>query len=275
MSSRLHPHGHRVYGPRWSEVRRRCGFTTSRAPLGSSRSEIALIGTRSARRGTSTGAQPELHPSRRRVPLWLDSAGLQNGARSGLPRRLQRLRGPPRVRDGARWHEASASTSSGGRHQSSTGRRRRFSTARSYGLSEQPYFQPGLKAGSSRAASTRTRASVGRLNTGDAWAQAARLGTKKISRRIRLLAALLVERGYRARSARIEGGSAAGSSLRHLVHTRFMQAAVAHVGYGDFCEPSSHQRRFNTTSSGTVKDRCNPRDVQLFAPTITCRMGRP
>jgi len=141
----------------------------------------------------------------------------------------------------------------------------------SYGLSEQPYFQPEIKLWVEQGGIYVDASVRGGGEYGEAWHQAARLGTKKVSMDdFAACARYLVEKGYTSKSKlAIEGGSAGGLLVYGtLVHyPDFMQAAVAHVGYGDVLrtelEPNG---AFNVTEFGTVKDSVQFRGMAAYSP---------
>jgi len=141
----------------------------------------------------------------------------------------------------------------------------------SYGLSEQPYFQPSIKAWIEQGGIYADASIRGGGEYGEAWHQAARLGTKKVSMDdFAACAKYLVEAGYTKKERlAIEGGSAGGL----LVYGTFvhypdaMQAAVAHVGYGDVLRTElSPNGEFNTTEFGTVKDSTQFRGMVAYSP---------
>ncbi|HZE19694.1 MAG TPA: prolyl oligopeptidase family serine peptidase [Candidatus Angelobacter sp.] len=141
----------------------------------------------------------------------------------------------------------------------------------SYGLSEQPYFQPGLKVWLEQGGIYADASIRGGGEYGDAWHKAARLGTKKVSMEdFASCARYLVERGYTSKERlAIEGGSAGGLLVYGtLVHyPGFMQAAVAHVGYGDVLRTElAPNGEFNTTEFGTVKDSVQFRGMYSYSP---------
>ncbi|HYQ89902.1 MAG TPA: prolyl oligopeptidase family serine peptidase [Candidatus Binatia bacterium] len=141
----------------------------------------------------------------------------------------------------------------------------------SYGLSEQPYFQPDLKLWLEQGGIYVDASIRGGGEYGDAWHDAARLGTKRISMDdFAACARYLVEKGYTSKEKlAIEGGSAGGLLVYGtLVHyPDFMQAAVAHVGYGDVLRTErSPNGEFNTTEFGTVKDSVQFRGMYGYSP---------
>jgi prolyl oligopeptidase len=106
---------------------------------------------------------------------------------------------------------------------------------------------------------------------GDAWHDAARLGTKRVSMDdFAVCARWLADQGYTSKSKlAIEGGSAGGLLVYGtLVHyPDFMQAAVAHVGYGDVLRTElSPNGEFNTTEFGTVKDSTQFKGMYSYSP---------
>ena len=141
----------------------------------------------------------------------------------------------------------------------------------SYGLSEQPYFQPGLKVWLEQGGIYVDASVRGGGEYGDAWHDAARLGTKKVSMDdFAACARYLVEKGYTSKQKlAIEGGSAGGLLVYGTVvhYPDFMQAAVAHVGYGDVLRTErSPNGEFNTTEFGTVKDSVQFRGMYGYSP---------
>jgi len=80
----------------------------------------------------------------------------------------------------------------------------------------------------------------------------------------------LVEKGYTSKQKlAIEGGSAGGLLVYGTVvhYPDFMQAAVAHVGYGDVLRTErSPNGEFNTTEFGTVKDSVQFRGMYGYSP---------
>ena len=149
----------------------------------------------------------------------------------------------------------------------------------SYGLSEQPYFQPDLKVWLEQGGIYVDASIRGGGEFGDAWHQAARLGTKKVSMDdFASCARYLVERGYTSKERlAIEGGSAGGLLVYGtLVHyPDFMQAAVAHVGYGDVLRTElSPNGEFNTTEFGTVKDSVQFRGMYGYSPYHHVKDGK-
>jgi len=149
----------------------------------------------------------------------------------------------------------------------------------SYGLSEQPYFQPDIKVWVEQGGIYVDASIRGGGEFGDAWHQAARLGTKKVSMDdFAACAHYLVDRGYtRKERLAIEGGSAGGLLVYGtLVHyPDFMQAAVAHVGYGDVLRTElAPNGEFNTTEFGTVKDSTQFRGMYGYSPYHHVKDGR-
>jgi prolyl oligopeptidase len=141
----------------------------------------------------------------------------------------------------------------------------------SYGLSEQPYFDPGMKAWIEQGGIYADASVRGGGEYGEAWHQAARLGTKKVSMDdFAACARYLVAEGYTKKERlAIEGGSAGGLLVYGtLVHyPDAMQAAVAHVGYGDVLRTElSPNGEFNTTEFGTVKDSTQFRGMAAYSP---------
>jgi len=141
----------------------------------------------------------------------------------------------------------------------------------SYGLSEQPYFSPWLKAWIEQGGIYVDASIRGGGEYGEDWHRAARLGTKKVSMDdFASCARYLVEKGYTKKERlAIEGGSAGGplvyGTLVH--HPDVASAAVAHVGYGDVLRTElSPNGQFNTTEFGTVKDSIQFRGMLQYSP---------
>ncbi len=140
-----------------------------------------------------------------------------------------------------------------------------------YGLSEQPYFEPEIKIWIEQGGIYADASVRGGGEYGDAWHQAARLGTKKQSMEdFATCARYLVDQGYTKKERlAIEGGSAGGLLVYGtLVHyPSFMQAAVAHVGYGDVLRTElAPNGEFNTTEFGTVKDSLQFHGMVGYSP---------
>ncbi len=149
----------------------------------------------------------------------------------------------------------------------------------SYGLSEQPYFQPDIKLWLEQGGIYVDASIRGGGEYGDAWHEAARLGTKKVSMDdFAACAHYLVEKGYTKKERlAIEGGSAGGLLVYGtLVHyPDFMQAAVAHVGYGDVLRTElAPNGEFNTTEFGTVKDSVQFKGMYSYSPYHHVRDGK-
>ncbi len=149
----------------------------------------------------------------------------------------------------------------------------------SYGLSEQPYFQPDIKLWVEQGGIYVDASIRGGGEYGDAWHQAARLGTKKVSMDdFAACARYLVLKGYTSKERlAIEGGSAGGLLVYGtLVHyPDFMQAAVAHVGYGDVLRTElAPNGEFNTTEFGTVKDSVQFRGMYGYSPYHHVKDGK-
>ncbi|MBI4365003.1 MAG: S9 family peptidase, partial [Candidatus Latescibacteria bacterium] len=141
----------------------------------------------------------------------------------------------------------------------------------SYGLSEQPYFEPKLKVWLEQGGIYVDASVRGGGEYGDAWHAAARLGTKKLSMDdFAACARYLVEKRYTSKQRlAIEGGSAGGLLVYGtLVHyPEYMHAAVAHVGYGDVLRTElAPNGEFNTTEFGTVKDSSQFRGMVSYSP---------
>lgn len=141
----------------------------------------------------------------------------------------------------------------------------------SYGSSEQPYFKPRLKLWLEQGGIYVDASVRGGGEYGEAWHAAARLGTKKVSMDdFAACARYLVEKRYTSKEKlAIEGGSAGGLLVYGtLVHyPEIMQAAVAHVGYGDVLRTElAPNGEFNTTEFGTVKDSTQFRGMYGYSP---------
>ena len=141
----------------------------------------------------------------------------------------------------------------------------------SYGLSEQPYFQPDIKVWVEQGGIYADASVRGGGEYGDAWHQAARLGTKKVSMEdFAVCARYLVDKGYTSKERlAIQGGSAGGLLVYGTAvhYPDFMQAAVAHVGYGDVLRTElAPNGEFNTTEFGTVKDSVQFRGMYGYSP---------
>ena len=141
----------------------------------------------------------------------------------------------------------------------------------SYGLIEQPYFEPTLKAWIEQGGIYADASVRGGGEFGEAWHDAARLGTKKLSMDdFAACARYLVKAGYTTKERLgIFGGSAGGllvyGTLVH--HPNDMQAAVAAVGYGDVLRTElAPNGEFNTTEFGTVKDSLQFRGMLSYSP---------
>jgi prolyl oligopeptidase len=150
----------------------------------------------------------------------------------------------------------------------------------SYGLSEQPYFQPDIKVWIEQGGIYVDASIRGGGEYGDAWHNAARLGTKKVSMDdFAVCARFLVEKGYTTKERlAIEGGSAGGLLVYGTAvhYPDFMQAAVAHVGYGDVLRTElAPNGEFNTTEFGTVKDSVQFRGMYSYSPYHHVKDGRP
>jgi prolyl oligopeptidase len=148
----------------------------------------------------------------------------------------------------------------------------------SYGLSEQPTFEPQLKVWIEQGGIYVDASVRGGGEYGDAWHAAARLGTKKLSMDdFAAVARYLVEKRYtRKEKLAIEGGSAGGLLVYGtLVHyPEYMHAAVAHVGYGDVLRTElAPNGEFNTTEFGTVKDSTQFRGMASYSPYHHVRDG--
>jgi prolyl oligopeptidase len=149
----------------------------------------------------------------------------------------------------------------------------------SYGISQTPNFDPALMAWLEQGGVYVDASVRGGGEYGDAWHRQARLGTKKVSMDdFAACARYLVERGYTKKERlAIEGGSAGGLLVYGTIvhYPDAMQAAVAHVGYGDVLrtelEPNGE---FNTTEFGTVKDSTQFRGMYSYSPYHHVKDGR-
>jgi prolyl oligopeptidase len=148
----------------------------------------------------------------------------------------------------------------------------------SYGLSEEPYFQPEIKAWVEQGGIYADASVRGGGEFGEEWHDAARLGTKKVSMDdFAACARYLVQQGYTKKERlAIQGGSAGGllvyGTLVH--HPDVMQAAVANVGYGDVLRTElSPNGEFNTTEFGTVKDSTQFRGMAAYSPYHHVKRG--
>lgn len=149
----------------------------------------------------------------------------------------------------------------------------------SYGLSEAPYFDPTLKAWIEQGGIYADASVRGGGEYGEEWHQAARLGTKKVSMDdFAACARYLVQAGYTTKERlAIEGGSAGGLLVYGTVvhYPDVMQAAVAHVGYGDVLRTElSPNGEFNTTEFGTVRDSLQFRGMYSYSPYHHVQNGR-
>ncbi|MGE5175817.1 MAG: prolyl oligopeptidase family serine peptidase [Hyphomicrobiales bacterium] len=141
----------------------------------------------------------------------------------------------------------------------------------SYGLSEQPRFSATRQVWLEQGGIWADASVRGGGEYGEAWHDAARLGTKQVSMDdFAACARYLVRERYTSKSRlAIEGGSAGGllvyGTLVH--HPNDMQAAVAYVGYGDVLRTElSPNGEFNTTEFGTVKDSTQFRGMFAYSP---------
>ena len=141
----------------------------------------------------------------------------------------------------------------------------------SYGLSEQPRFDPWLKAWLEQGGIYVDASIRGGGEYGEAWHDQARLGTKKVSMDdMAACARYLAHEGYTTpQRLAIVGGSAGGllvyGTLVH--HPDVMHAAVAYVGYGDVLRTETAPNgEFNTTEFGTVKDSTQFRQMLAYSP---------
>ncbi|HET7498851.1 MAG TPA: prolyl oligopeptidase family serine peptidase [Candidatus Eisenbacteria bacterium] len=148
----------------------------------------------------------------------------------------------------------------------------------SYGLSETPYFRASIRAWIEQGGVYVDASVRGGGEFGDAWHDAARLGTKKRSMDdFAACARYLVQEGYTRRDRlAIEGGSAGGLLVYGTVvhHPDVMGAAVAEVGYGDVLRTEfSPNGEFNTTEFGTVKDSTLFRQMLAYSPYHHVKAG--
>ena len=141
----------------------------------------------------------------------------------------------------------------------------------SYGINETPYFRPSVRAWIEQGGIYVDASVRGGGEYGDAWHNAARLGTKKRSMDdFAACARYLVQEGYTTRDRlAIEGGSAGGllvfGTLVH--HPNDVGAAIAEVGYGDVLRTErSPNGEFNVTEFGTVKDSTLFREMLAYSP---------
>jgi prolyl oligopeptidase len=149
----------------------------------------------------------------------------------------------------------------------------------SYGISEEPYFQPKLKAWIEQGGIYADASVRGGGEFGEEWHQAARLGTKKLSMDdFAACARYLVREGYtKKKRLAIEGGSAGGLLVYGTVvhHPDVMEAAIAHVGYGDVLRTElAPNGEFNTTEFGTVKDSVQFRGMYSYSPYHHVQNGK-
>ena len=149
----------------------------------------------------------------------------------------------------------------------------------SYGISEEPYFQPSLKAWLEQGGIYADASVRGGGEFGEAWHQVARLGTKKLSMDdFAACARYLVREGYTKKERlAIEGGSAGGLLVYGTVvhHPDVMEAAIAHVGYGDVLRSElAPNGEFNTTEFGTVKDSVQFRGMYSYSPYHHVQNGK-
>jgi prolyl oligopeptidase len=148
----------------------------------------------------------------------------------------------------------------------------------SYGLSEQPYFNAARLAWLEQGGIWVDASVRGGGEYGDAWHDQARLGTKKVSMDdFAACAKYLVQAKYtRKERLAIEGGSAGGLLVYGtLVHyPGVVEAAVAHVGYGDVLRTeTSPNGEFNTTEFGTVKDSVQFAGMYSYSPYHHVKQG--
>jgi prolyl oligopeptidase len=148
----------------------------------------------------------------------------------------------------------------------------------SYGVSEQPYFQPELKAWLEQGGIWADASVRGGGEYGESWHRAARLGTKKVSMDdFAACARYLIEKRYTSKERlAIQGGSAGGllvyGTLVH--HPDVMEAAVAQVGYGDVLRTElAPNGEFNTTEFGMVRDSAQFRGMLSYSPYHHVRPG--
>lgn len=148
----------------------------------------------------------------------------------------------------------------------------------SYGISEEPYFQASLRAWIEQGGIYADASVRGGGEFGDAWHDAARLGTKKRSMDdFAACARYLVKAGYTTRDRlAIQGGSAGGLLVYGTVvhHPDVMRAAIASVGYGDVLRTElSPNGEFNTTEFGTVRDSTLFRQMLAYSPYHHVKAG--
>ncbi len=141
----------------------------------------------------------------------------------------------------------------------------------SYGLSETPRFSSNLLAWLEQGGIFVDASIRGGGEYGESWHQQARLGTKKVSMDdFAACAKYLVKSGYtRKERLAMEGGSAGGLLVYGtMVHyPDVVQAAVAHVGYGDVLRTElSPNGQFNTTEFGTVTDSVQFQGMHSYSP---------
>ena len=149
----------------------------------------------------------------------------------------------------------------------------------SYGLSENPYFDPSVKAWIEQGGIYADASIRGGGEYGEEWHHAAWRGTKKVSMDdFAACARYLVREGYTKKERlAIEGGSAGGLLVYGtLVHyPDVVQAAIAHVGYGDVLRSElAPNGEFNTTEFGTVKDSVQFRGMYAYSPYHHIKNGK-
>lgn len=148
----------------------------------------------------------------------------------------------------------------------------------SYGISEEPYFRASIRAWIEQGGIYADASVRGGGEFGDAWHDAARLGTKRRSMDdFAACARYLVQAGYTTRDRlAIEGGSAGGLLVYGTVvhHPDAMGAAIASVGYGDVLRTElSPNGEFNTTEFGTVTDSTLFRQMFAYSPYHHVKAG--
>jgi prolyl oligopeptidase len=149
----------------------------------------------------------------------------------------------------------------------------------SYGSSENPYFDPSLKAWIEQGGIYADASVRGGGEFGEEWHHAARLGTKKVSMDdFAACARYLVREGYTKKERLAILGASAGGLLVYgtLVHyPDVMQAAIAHVGFGDALRTElAPNGEFNTTEFGTVKDSVQFRGMYGYSPYHHVKNGK-
>jgi len=241
-------------------------------------SEIALIGDAIRTSGDDVLVRSQSYTLARRVPLWLDSAGLQETALAQVSRRFSDCevrREFATAPDGMKLPINIIMR----KGTKPTGRADGSLRLGSYGLSEQPYFSQASKV-LARAGRHYADASI----RGGGWNTETLAQGREARKRRNIdgdsppVRATSWRGVTRARSGSpIEGGSAGGLLVYGTWSTTpaFMQAPSPTSATATCCEPSSHQRRIPTHR---VRDReglaAIRRDVQL-SPYHHVQDGRP